>query len=162
MEDLNTLKNISSVLDIIGWFAAGFWLLRTWKVQREDFPKIGMQVDCKEIYADDTDRILEVEVNVKNEGLVRHLFQDLTFTIVGSRVSPRFKTRLLPFQITVVKDVKLIPKSWEYSFVDSGQTSSYKRLVTVPSDLKILRCVARMRYNDAESDFHSAIWHGAF
>lgn len=162
MEDIETLKNISTALDIVGWFAAGFWLLRNWKLRREDYPKIGMSVECVEVFADNVDRILEVVVTVKNDGEVRHKFQDLTFTITGSKNAGTTASRLLPLNPTAVKDVKLVPSAWEYSFVDSGQISSYKRLVTVPSSLKILQCVARMKYQDPESDFHSAIWHGSF
>jgi hypothetical protein len=162
MEDIETLKNISSALDIVGWFAAGFWLLRNWKLRREDYPKIGMSVECVDIYADKTERILEVVVSIKNEGEVRHKFRDLTFTIAGSKSKSSSSTNLLPFQITAAKDIKLIPSSWEYSFVDSGQVSTYKRLVTIPPDLKVVRCVAKMMYEDPESDFHSAIWHGTF
>lgn len=161
--ELSDVKLIASILDLIGWFAAGFWLLRNWKVRREDYPKIGMSLECKQIYADHCERILEVVVEVKNEGEVRHIFNDLSFTIDGSKsLRGSQGSSLLPFQVDLHKDVRLFPRSWEYSFVDAGQTSTYKRLVKIPSSFKLLRCVAKMKYRDAESDFHSVIWHGVF
>jgi hypothetical protein len=59
-------------LNVVGWFAAGFWLLRGHAMRREDFPKIDLHASLRPVVLAPGGR--DVEVVVEVEGLV-HLNQ---------------------------------------------------------------------------------------
>jgi hypothetical protein len=152
-------EKVSSALNVIGWFAAGFWFLRGWWIRRDDFPKIRMETSMSLLYELDGTRIAEVTVTVHNSGDVRHTFAELTYSVVGYEIeSLNRELYMTPVQIKANKP--MFPAAWEYSFVDAGQSSTYRKMVNVPPGVRVLRLEAIMSYSDPESDFHSAIWYG--
>lgn len=158
------LESLSSIVGILGWIFTGAWMLRNWYVRREDKPRIGMTAEVNRLYRNQQVQIVEVSSSVANTGDVRHVFKDITYTLRGSDMkgfasNPQLMGQLdLP--IVLAKHVSFFPAAWQYSFVDAGQTSTYKTLLVIPADVKILKLSVKMQYSDPDSDFHSAAWFG--
>ena len=158
------LESLSSIVGILGWIITGAWMLRTWYVRREDKPRIGMSAEVNRLYRNQQVQVVEVVATVSNTGDVRHIFRDIAYTLRGSDMkvltsNPNLMGQLdLP--VLLANRVSFFPTSWSYSFVDAGQTSTYKTLLVIPADVKMLKLSVRMWYDDPDSDFHSAAWFG--
>jgi hypothetical protein len=152
-------ERISDALNVIGWFAAGFWFLRGWWIRRDDFPKIRMEASMQTLYAIDGTRLVEVAVTVHNGGEVRHTFTDLVYHVTGYEVES-LNREIFTTPVSIVTGKRMFPAVWEYSFVDAGQSSTYRKMVRIPPGVKVIRLEAIMSYSDPESDFHSVIWYG--
>jgi hypothetical protein len=158
------LEMLSSIVGILGWLVTGLWMLRGWHVRREDKPRINLNASLREIIARDGKRIVEIVAEVENTGEVRHVFKDMTYTLHGSDLSsieeePELLGQVyLPIKLATKQ--RFFPTSWEYSFVDAGQVSRYRSLVSIPEGVKLLKLGVIMSYGDRESDFHSAVWYG--
>lgn len=159
-----TLQELSDWLGVIGWFTAGFWFIRQHLKLRADFPRINIHAELRQVASSGGNRIVEVIAEVENTGEVRHVFRDLTYGIRGSDLglvgdNPAILGQVyLP--IVVAKRRRFFPSSWEYSFVDAGQKSTYRHLILIPERVKLAQLKVVMSYDDEESDFHSATWHG--
>lgn len=158
------LESLSSIVGILGWILTGAWMLRNWYIRREDHPRIGMTAEVVKLYRSQHFQVVEVSATAANTGDVRHVFKDIRYTLRGTNLkNPTPNPNLmgqLDLPIVIGKDVSFFPLSWQYSFVDAGQTSTYKTLLVVPIDVKILKLSVKMQYADPDSDFHSAAWYG--
>ena len=114
-----------------------------------------MQTLC----AVDGTRLVEVSVTVHNGGEVRHTFTDLVYHVTGYEVEA-LNGEVTTILVPIVTGKRMFPAVWEYSFVDAGQSSTYRKMVKVPPGVKVIRLEAIMSYSDPESDFHSVIWYG--
>lgn len=159
-----TLQEFSDWLGIIGWFIAGLWGIRQHLRLRADFPRINLHASMRQIAISGNDRIVEIVVDVENTGNVRHTFRDLTYGIRGSDLTMLGENPALLGQIylpiVIARHRRFFPESWEYSFVDAGQKSTYRHLIIIPDRVKLAQLRVTMMYNDEESDFHSAVWNG--
>lgn len=160
------LQEISDWLGIVGWFATGFWFLREHIKKRNDFPRINLHVSMREITKSSDSRVVEVTAEVENTGEVRHVFRSIKYDVRGSDAQDLRESQKalgqVSLPISVVRKRRFFPKSWEYSFVDAGQKSTYKHLILVPAEVKIAQLRVIMSYDEEESDFHSAVWNGVF
>ena len=157
---MSDLEGLSDVLDIAGWFLAGIWFLRGWWIRRDDFPKIRMEASMQNLHTLEGTRLAEVTVTIHNGGDVRHKFTDLVYHVTGYEIDSLNRDVFMN-PITIATSKPMFPGAWEYSFVDAGQSSTYRKMVKIPPGVKILRLEAVMSYSDPESDFHSAIWYGS-
>jgi hypothetical protein len=158
------LETLSSIVGILGWVVTGAWMLHGWYIRREDKPRIGMSATLNRIYRNTAEQVVEIVVSIENTGEVRHVFKDITYSLRGSdtkvlTTNPGLLGQLdLP--VVLADDQRLFPESWEYSFVDAGQTSTYRALIVIPAAVKLLKLSAIMKYEEKVSDFHSAVWYG--
>jgi hypothetical protein len=158
------LETLSSIVGILGWIVTGAWMLRGWHVRREDKPKINLNATLREVAVCDGNRIVEILAEVENTGEVRHTFRNITYTLRGSDLKTIESDPALLGQIRLplklVTKQRFFPPSWEYSFVDAGQVSKYRSLIVIPDHVRLLKLSVIMSYDESESDFHSAVWHG--
>jgi hypothetical protein len=161
-----SLQEFSDWLGIIGWFITGVWILRDHLRKRNDFPRINLHASLREIARSGNDRVVEVVAEIENSGNVRHVFRSITYSIRGSRLKDLMNDPTILGQvhlpIVVTRSRRFFPRSWEYSFVDAGQKSTYRHLITIPRWVRLAQLHVIMSYDDAESDFHSAMWNGTF
>ncbi len=111
------------------------------------------------LYTIGSARLVEASVTVHNGGEVRHKFEDLVYHVTGYEVES-LNRDIFTTAVPIVTGRRMFPAFWEYSFVDAGQSSTYKKMVTIPPSVKVIRLEAIMSYSDPESDFHSVIWYG--
>ena len=159
-----TLQEFSDWLGIVGWFVTGAWIFRDHLKKRSDFPRINLHASMSELAKSGSSRVVEVTAEIENTGDVRHVFRNLTYGIRGSDLqavddNPAILGQVyLP--IVIARERRFFPSSWEYSFVDAGQKSTYRHLILIPDRVQLVQLKVIMTYDDAESDFHSATWHG--
>jgi hypothetical protein len=148
----------------VGWLVTGAWMLRTWYVRREDKPRINVIANLRKIYSNEQQQIVEIEAQIANSGDVRHIFRDMTYSLRGSDLSNIKSSEKALGQVELDYEradcVRFFPETWGYSFVDAGQTSTYRTIVELPASIKLLKLTVNMKYGEHESDFHSAAWFG--
>jgi hypothetical protein len=151
-------------LNVVGWFAAGFWLLRGHTMRREDFPKIDLHASLRPVVLAPGGRVVEVVVEVENTGVVRHVIRDMKYSLRGAMsksVSARSdENPEVNLPLKFIEDRELFPESWEYTFVDPGTTSRYRQLIFLAGNADLYELSVKMKYDDPESDFHTAVWFG--
>jgi hypothetical protein len=141
------------------------WVIRNWKLRREDMPRIEMDCRIEKIFVGNLKTIIKVCADVKNSGAVRHKFKHIKYDLRGldGKTINHNSAKLLnqvDFDISLRNDQMFFPKSWEYSFVDAGTTSTYTSVIAIPNNVKVLHLNTKMLYSERESDFHQAIWVG--
>jgi hypothetical protein len=161
-----SIQELSDYLGVSGWFITGAWFIRQHFKRRDDFPRVNVHSSMREIAKSEDKRIVEVIAEIENTGEVRHKFRSIVYDIRGSalenmseKAGPLDQVHL---PILVARDRRFFPKSWEYSFVDAGQKSTYRHLISIPTNVKLVQLKVTMIYEDEESDFHRSFWHGAF
>lgn len=158
------LEEISNLVNIIGWFAAGLWFLWKFYRHRENYAKIDLKVSAGLIEKSEDKKIIEVKVEVINTGHVRHIIRDMTYNVRGASifsVQGRDADPLeLDFPFSIAQDRRLFPASWEYSFAEPNCTSTYRQCIIVSTSVDLIKIDAKMLYEDDASDFHSAVWFG--
>ena len=156
-----TLQEFSDWLGIVGWFVTGVWIFKDHLKKRADFPRINLHASMREIAKSGDGRVVEVAAEVENTGDVRHVFRSVKYDVRGSDMHGLKGSQKALGQVnlpmSIVRGRRFFPKSWEYSFVDAGQKSTYKHLILVPAKVKIAQLRVIMSYDDEESDFHSAV-----
>ena len=141
------------------------WVIRNWRLRREDFPRIDIDCRVNEVSRNQTHTMVEIVAEVKNTGSVRHKIRNICYTLRGAcndSLAEGDETQLsqVMFPVEIRHDQRFFPASWVYSFVDAGNTSTYRNVILVPNDVDVFHLTVRMQYDDKESDFHSASWTG--
>ena len=141
------------------------WVIRNWKLRREDMPKIEMDCRLEKVLSGTTETVIKVTASIKNSGAVRHQFRSLRYDLRGMNASSITHGTLkilnqVNFNIPVRRNQRFFPKSWKYSFVDAGTTSTYTSVIAVPNSIDAFYLDVRMSYSDRESDFHQTTWVG--
>ena len=141
------------------------WVIRNWRLRREDMPRIEMDCRVEKIFVGDVKTIVKISADIKNSGNVRHKFKTMKYDLRGhdGKNVNHTSAKLLhqvDFDIPVRNDQLFFPKTWQYSFVDAGTTSTYTSVIAVPNNIKVMHLSARMLYSERESDFHQAMWVG--
>ena len=158
------VKQIADWLTVAGWFIAGAWFIRQHLFRREDHARIDLTASMRLVTESADHRVVEVIAEVENTGAVRHYIRRLAYTIRGSDMEElRSEPDLLDqveLPIVVARNRPFFPREWVYSFVDAGQKSTYRHLVLVPREVRLVQLAVRMGYEDEESDFHTAVWFG--
>ena len=141
------------------------WVIRNWKLQREDFPRIELDCRVRHISRSDSNSMVEISADVKNTGKVRHKIRNISYSLRGAvmdeaREGDDVHLNQVIFPVEIRENQRFFPASWVYSFVDAGSTSTYRNVILVSNDVDIFHLNVRMQYEDEASDFHSASWTG--
>ena len=158
------VNEIADWLTVVGWFITGLWFIRQHLRRREDHARIDLTASMRLVAEAGDHRVVEVIAEVENTGAVRHYIRRLAYTIRGSDMQDLQSDPELLHQVelpvVVARNRRFFPREWVYSFVDAGQKSTYRHLILIPKDLRLVQLAVRMGYEDEESDFHTAVWFG--
>lgn len=160
-------STVADVAEALALLIGGAWAYLHFVWRRDRHPRVSMQtgftVHGVQGVGMDEQVLGTVTATVRNHGGVRLRFRKATVTVLRLALTDTLKdggVRLLGqpvFRDDVgVKDRRLFPASWVYSFVDAGGENTYRSVVRLPTDTTYVLVQVRFQYeDDEESDFHT-------
>lgn len=144
--------NLSFFITII----PGAWVLWNYFFKRSFAPKIKMKLTGEIIDKDfSNQKMLKTNLEVSNVGEVRLKASKIELSVRGIEKNQRFKigNEKILKQINFEKKIyqeNLIPKKWEYTFVDPGVTQEYQHVILIPKKFKYLLIESKIFLNKTE------------
>lgn len=136
-------------------FVTGIWILWNYYFKRLFAPKIKINISGEILGFDiRNNALLRTSLVIQNVGEVRLKINKIFLTVRGIKDSSVFKNggpeilNQIDFDKKIYQE-NLIPKDWEYTFVDSGVIQEYNHSVLIPKQIQYLLIEAKMYYKNS-------------
>jgi len=150
---------IIAALQLVAVVTGGAWVFFRFRQERTHSPRVGFDIEGKFFGPQGEFYLAEFVMSVKNEGLVKHRFTEITLRVRGIRNSAPLKawgeTQRVEFSERVVENADVMYKEKYGSiFVEPGVTQRLTFVARIPSEIRFVLARAQFRYD--ENRTHSA------
>jgi len=129
-------KNIAEIIAII---IGGLWVFWKFILNRESESKIEINLELNILGATRNEYILEINANLTNKGLVRHIVKNFSFELRYLLESDPIKKgdEMIDFQLLFPNSVlpetrQWVSREWYKAFVDAGVTRKFTYITYLP------------------------------
>jgi len=123
------------------------------KQERKDVPRIEFSIECNVYGPENGDFLTEFLLIIRNRGDIQHKFNRITLRVRGIEngrplchwegYEPR-----LSFPERVLDNVNVIPKGYNYFFVEPGVVQVLTYVTKIPSSIKYVQAFALFEYDE--------------
>ena len=155
-----TTKRLADVILAAAQFVAvvigGIWVYFRFRRESGHSPKVAFEIEGQ-FFDTQTDCYLaEFSMSVKNEGLVKHRFTEITLRVRGIRsgapVTLWGDTQRVEFPERILDDADVMyKKKYGSIFVEPGVTQKLTFVAKIPSDIRFVLARAQFQYDSDHS-----------
>lgn len=137
----------------------GLWTAWKYINSREGKPRVVAKISCRVLDHEDRlgARIADIRLMVKNTGGERLTISSIFMSVRGIDRQTPIKTdgplNQANFPISIASKRRMFPDNWGHSYVDPGQTVSYKHLTKIPSGVKVINIHGKIECPDPSIEF---------
>jgi hypothetical protein len=151
----STIKIVESIFTILAIFLGGIWAYWRYRLFRERYAKIEVNVDCRYISQDaNGDHIVELIAIVENKGLARQnlvaekwFFNVRYFTNTDVIDESNEKiNHQVNFPVKKFEKSKRWIHNDNRTFIDSGVSQAYTYIAGIPKDIKCITLYTKYIY----------------
>lgn len=150
-------------LPIFFTIISGIWVLWNYFFKRSFAPKIKMKLSGDIFDKDSSNQnILVATLQIQNIGEVRLKSNKIKLSVRGINKQTKLKIgdEKILHQIIFKEKIyeeNLVPKEWEYTFIDPGVTQDYQYVILIPKDFKYLLLESKIYFNKKDFQLTSNI-----
>lgn len=155
---------LSDLAIIVGFatVSGGLWLLRRYIDSRKGRPHVIAKIACRVLNHDDRSgaRIADIRLVIKNVGGERLTISSIFMSVMGidsqTPVKDDVPLNRPNFPISIASKRRMFPDKWGNSYVDPGQTVSYKHLAKIPAGIRAINVHGKIECPDPRIEFVTA------
>jgi len=150
-------------LPIFFTIISGIWVLWNYFFKRSFAPKIKIKLSGDIFDKDSSNQnILIATLQIQNIGEVRLKSNKIKLSVRGINKHTKLKIgdEKILHQIIFKEKIyeeNLVPKEWEYTFIDPGVTQDYQYVILIPKDFKYLLLESKIYFNKKDFQLTSNI-----
>lgn len=135
------------------------WTFWRFIISREGKPRPVAKISCRVLDHEDRSgaRIADIRLMVKNTGGERLTISSIFMSVRGIDRQTPIKAdgplNQANFPISIASKRRMFPDSWGHSYVDPGQTISYKHLTKIPAGVKVINIHGKIECPDPSIEF---------
>jgi hypothetical protein len=118
--------------------------------RRSYSPHIEFELKCNFYGPEKDDFIAEFLLIVRNKGIVQQKFKDIRFRVRGIEGELSYwqgNEPRLAFPIKIVDNVSILPKNYNFFFIEAGIEQVFTYITKIPSSTKYISAYAEFNYD---------------